>query len=135
MSETVNTVSTLEALHDLGVQVAIDDFGTGYSSLSYLKRFAIDVVKLDRTFIVGMVTDHRDVEIAKAVLGLSSALGYRTVAEGVETDVQRQMLVELGCPLIQGYLFSRPLPEAGFLEFWNKQHRGEAGMQEYQAVS
>jgi EAL domain-containing protein (putative c-di-GMP-specific phosphodiesterase class I) len=118
MSDTIGTVTTLNALHDLGVAVAIDDFGTGYSSLSYLKRFAIDVVKLDRTFIEGLVTDAVDVEIASAVIKLTEALHMSTVAEGVETDSQRQMLVQLGCPFIQGYLTSRPLPAADFLEFW-----------------
>lgn len=119
MSDTSSTQSTLDALHALGVSVAIDDFGTGYSSLSYLKRFAIDVVKLDRTFIEGLVTDPVDAEIASAVIRLSAALGISTVAEGVETDSQRQMLAALGCPLIQGYLTARPLPAPDFLTFWD----------------
>jgi EAL domain-containing protein (putative c-di-GMP-specific phosphodiesterase class I) len=119
MTDTSATQATLDALHALGVRVAIDDFGTGYSSLSYLKRFPIDVVKLDRTFVQGVVTDPVDTEIANAVIRLSKALKMTTVAEGVETDTQRQMLVELGCPLIQGYLTARPLPAADFLEFWD----------------
>jgi diguanylate cyclase (GGDEF)-like protein/PAS domain S-box-containing protein len=119
MSDTVSTQATLTALHALGVSVAIDDFGTGYSSLSYLKRFNIDVVKLDRTFIEGLVTDPVDAEIASAVIRLSAALDISTVAEGVETDSQRQMLVQLGCPLIQGYLTARPLPAPDFLRFWD----------------
>jgi diguanylate cyclase (GGDEF)-like protein/PAS domain S-box-containing protein len=119
MSDTSSTQSTLDALHSLGVSVAIDDFGTGYSSLSYLKRFEIDVVKLDRTFIEGLVTDPVDAEIASAVIRLSAALNISTVAEGVETDSQRQMLVQLGCPLIQGYLTARPLAAPDFLNFWD----------------
>ncbi len=119
MTDTATTRATLDALHDLGVRVAIDDFGTGYSSLSYLKKFAIDVVKLDRTFIEGLVTDPVDAEIASAVIRLSAALGIRTVAEGVETDSQRRMLVQLGCPLMQGYLTSRPLPADDFAAFWD----------------
>ena len=119
MTETSQTVSTLESLHELGVRVAIDDFGTGYSSLSYLKKFPIDVVKLDRTFIEGLVTDPVDAEIAAAVVRLSSALGMQTVAEGVETDAQRRMLVRLGCPLMQGYLTARPLTETDFEAFWD----------------
>ncbi len=119
MTDTATTRATLDALHDLGVRVAIDDFGTGYSSLSYLKKFAIDVVKLDRTFIEGLVTDPVDAEIASAVIRLSGALGIRTVAEGVETDSQRRMLVQLGCPLMQGYLTSRPLPADDFAAFWD----------------
>ena len=119
MTDTSSTRATLEALHKLGVRVAIDDFGTGYSSLSYLKKFSIDVVKLDRTFIEGLVTDPVDAEIASAVIRLSAALDIRTVAEGVETDSQRRMLVQLGCPLMQGYLTSRPLPPADFATFWD----------------
>jgi diguanylate cyclase (GGDEF)-like protein/PAS domain S-box-containing protein len=120
MTDTSATKATLDALHGLGVRVAIDDFGTGYSSLSYLKRFPIDVVKLDRTFVQGVVSDAVDTEIAKAVVGLSKALKMTTVAEGVETDTQRQILVELGCPLMQGYLTARPLPADDFLEFWDQ---------------
>ncbi len=119
MTDTSSTRETLDALHELGVRVAIDDFGTGYSSLSYLKKFAIDVVKLDRTFIEGLVTDPVDREIASAVIRMSSALGIRIVAEGVETDSQRRMLVQLGCPLMQGFLTARPLPADDFRAFWD----------------
>jgi diguanylate cyclase (GGDEF)-like protein/PAS domain S-box-containing protein len=125
MSDTAGTQSTLDDLHALGVSVAIDDFGTGYSSLSYLKKFAIDVVKLDRTFIEGLVTDPVDAEIASAVIRLSAALDIKTVAEGVETDSQRQMLAELGCPLIQGYLTARPLAAPDFLAFWDNTVAGQ----------
>ena len=130
MSDTPGTQSTLDDLHALGVSVAIDDFGTGYSSLSYLKRFAIDVVKLDRTFIEGLVTDPVDAEIASAVIRLSAALDIKTVAEGVETDSQRKMLAELGCPLIQGYLTARPLAAPDFLAFWDSSvaDRASAGI-------
>jgi len=105
----------LDELAAMGLHLAIDDFGTGYSSLSYLKKFAIDVVKLDRTFIEGLVTDPVDAEIASAVIRLSAALDISTVAEGVETESQRQMLVQLGCPLIQGYLMARPLAAPFFV--------------------
>ncbi|MGH3472475.1 MAG: putative bifunctional diguanylate cyclase/phosphodiesterase, partial [Nocardioidaceae bacterium] len=118
MGDTAGTQLTLDALHDLGVRVAIDDFGTGYSSLSYLKRFPIDVVKLDRSFVEGVVSDPVDAEIATAVLRLSDALNMRTIAEGVETEAQRQTLAAMGCPLIQGFLTSRPLKAADFLTFW-----------------
>ncbi len=119
MTDTTATQATLGSLHDLGVRVAIDDFGTGYSSLSYLKRFPIDVVKLDRTFVEGVVTDPVDHEIANAVIRLAGALGMTTVAEGVENETQRRMLAQLGCPLMQGFLTSRPLPSQEFLEFWS----------------
>jgi EAL domain-containing protein (putative c-di-GMP-specific phosphodiesterase class I) len=83
MTDTVATTATLDTLRRLGVRVAIDDFGTGYSSLSYLKRFPVDVVKLDRAFIEGLVTDPVDTEIAAAVVRLAAALGMQAIAEGV----------------------------------------------------
>ncbi len=128
MTDTTATQATLDALNALGVKVAIDDFGTGYSSLSYLKRFPIDVVKLDQTFVEGVVTDPADTEIATAIIRLAGALHMTTVAEGVETDTQRRMLAQLGCPLMQGYLTSRPLPQQEFLDFWDeKQAESELG--------
>ncbi|MDQ3481719.1 MAG: bifunctional diguanylate cyclase/phosphodiesterase, partial [Actinomycetota bacterium] len=122
MNDTVSTQSSLDALHKLGVSVAIDDFGTGYSSLSYLKRFTIDVVKLDRTFVEGLVTDPIDAEIASAVIQLTRAIGIRTIAEGVETETQRGMLVEMGCPLIQGFLTAPALTAPDFLDLWQRSH-------------
>jgi diguanylate cyclase (GGDEF)-like protein/PAS domain S-box-containing protein len=120
MGDTAATQATLDSLHELGVRVAIDDFGTGYSSLSYLKRFSIDVVKLDRSFIEGLVSDPVDAEIAAAVLRLSAALNINTVAEGVETEAQRRMLAQMGCPLMQGFLTARPLTADKFLDFWDE---------------
>jgi EAL domain-containing protein (putative c-di-GMP-specific phosphodiesterase class I) len=103
-------VDTLVALHDLGTRLAIDDFGTGYSSLSYLKRFPVDIVKVDRTFVEGLGVDNHDTEIVRAVVALGQALGIVTVAEGVETVEQLEALRSLGCDAAQGYLFSRPVP-------------------------
>ena len=103
------SVAALARLHDLGVRVAIDDFGTGYSSLYYLKRFPVDVVKIDRTFVDGLGTDPDDEAIVAAVLGLARALGLRVVAEGVETQAQLDRLVGLDCAAVQGYLVSRPV--------------------------
>ncbi|MFM7060447.1 MAG: EAL domain-containing protein [Actinomycetes bacterium] len=100
----------LQCLHELGVSVAIDDFGTGYSSLYYLKRFPVDVVKIDRSFVDGLGTDADDEAIVTAVLSLGHALGLRVVAEGVETEAQLDRLVGLGCDAAQGYLMSRPVP-------------------------
>jgi len=122
MSDTAATVATLEALRDLGVRVAIDDFGTGYSALSYLRRFPIDVVKLDRSFISGLEIDHVDTEIVAAVVRLSTVLGISTVAEGVETDAQRAVLEEMGCPLMQGYLAARPLTADVFEDYWSQRN-------------
>jgi len=104
------SIDALRELHDLGVQVAIDDFGTGYSSLYYLKRFPVDIVKIDRSFVDGLGHDPDDEAIVSAVLGLGHALGLLVVAEGVENETQMQALSALGCDSAQGFLISRPLP-------------------------
>jgi EAL domain-containing protein (putative c-di-GMP-specific phosphodiesterase class I) len=101
----------LEELKELGVRLAMDDFGTGYSSLSHLQRFPIDVLKIDRSF-VSTITDGVGEALIRAVLDLSHALGIETVAEGVETEEQRSVLVALGCRHGQGHLFSRPVDGA-----------------------
>jgi diguanylate cyclase (GGDEF)-like protein/PAS domain S-box-containing protein len=98
------------ALRELGIGIDIDDFGTGYSSLSYLRRFPVDSLKIDRSFVGGMEASAEDQEIVRAILGLAVALGIRTVAEGIETEEQLARLRQLGCALGQGYLFAAPLP-------------------------
>jgi predicted signal transduction protein with EAL and GGDEF domain len=93
-----------------GVRLAIDDFGTGYSSLTYLKRFDVDALKIDRSFVQDMLDDQDDAQIVQAVLGLASGLGIESIAEGVEADRQRAQLQAMGCDLLQGYLIARPMP-------------------------
>jgi EAL domain-containing protein (putative c-di-GMP-specific phosphodiesterase class I) len=110
MEEAERNVDVLERLRGLGVQVAVDDFGTGYSSLAYLKRFPVDMLKVDKSFVDGLGENLEDTAIVKAVINLAHALGLRTVAEGVETTGQLDQLRALGCELGQGYYFSRPLP-------------------------
>jgi diguanylate cyclase (GGDEF)-like protein/PAS domain S-box-containing protein len=114
MGET--SVETIAALKALGVKLSIDDFGTGYSSLGYLKRFPVDVVKVDRSFVDGLGTDPEDSAIVAAVVSLGHALGLEVVAEGVETERQLAELVRLGCDQAQGYWFSAAQPEAKFLD-------------------
>ena len=108
MEEVEATAQTLRALKKLGVGLSIDDFGTGYSSLSYLKRFPVDVLKIDRSFVDGLGTDTDDHAIVSAVVSLAHALGLSVVAEGVETARQLHELRRLGCDSAQGYLLGRP---------------------------
>ncbi|MFI7546749.1 putative bifunctional diguanylate cyclase/phosphodiesterase [Actinoplanes sp. NPDC049599] len=108
MQDTDATIRTLHELRDLGVQIAIDDFGTGYSSLSYLRRFPIDILKIDKAFIDGIATDPDDATLAEAVVQLGRALRLQTVAEGIENLDQHSLLSALGCTYGQGYLFARP---------------------------
>ncbi len=110
MESGAATTAQLRALKSLGVQLAIDDFGTGFSSLAHLRRFPVDVLKIDGTFVAGLGREPQDASIAAAVISLAHALGLKTVAEGVETEEQLAILKELGCDLGQGYLFARPLP-------------------------
>jgi diguanylate cyclase (GGDEF)-like protein len=104
-----SSTAVLQELHALGFRLAIDDFGTGYSSLRHLKLFPASTVKIDRSFVAGLGSDLVDDAIVRAVLGVAASLGLSTVGEGVETEVQRDQLVTMGCSLGQGYLFDRAL--------------------------
>jgi diguanylate cyclase (GGDEF)-like protein/PAS domain S-box-containing protein len=115
MANAELAVACLNELKGLGVRLAIDDFGTGYSSLVYLKRMPVDIVKVDRSFVDGLGDDAEDTAIVTSVVGLAHALGLEAVAEGVETTAQRDHLVELGCDLAQGFLWSRPVPVGDLL--------------------
>jgi diguanylate cyclase (GGDEF)-like protein/PAS domain S-box-containing protein len=110
MDDADLSLTALRSLKQLGVRLAIDDFGTGYSSLAYLRRFPIDAVKIDRSFVSGLGSRGEDGAIVTAVLGLTRALGLTAIAEGVEEIGQRDELVRLGCGAAQGYLFSPPRP-------------------------
>jgi len=94
--------------------VAIDDFGTGYSALGYLKKFHIDYVKIDRSFVRDLATDADDLALAEAIVVMAHKLGLKVIAEGVETDEQRALLLGIGCEYGQGYLFARPMPPEQF---------------------
>lgn len=117
MHNVEDAIATLDGLKQLGLRIAVDDFGTGYSSLSYLKRFPLDSVKVDRSFVQDIVADPGDVSITRAIITLAHNLKLRVVAEGVETEAQLALLSSNGCDEIQGYYFSRPVPaeEAGDL--------------------
>ncbi|HXG57709.1 MAG TPA: EAL domain-containing protein [Thermoanaerobaculia bacterium] len=110
MQNAENTIHTLRELKSLGVRIAMDDFGTGYSSLNYLKRFPIDTLKLDQSFVKDIASDPRDAGIAGAVVTMAHTLSLDVVAEGVETEEQLEFLLRQRCETIQGYLFSAPVP-------------------------
>ncbi|MFF1255008.1 EAL domain-containing protein [Pseudarthrobacter sp. NPDC058329] len=117
MADPAAALQSLTALKNLGVGLAVDDFGTGYSSLTYLKKFPVDELKIDRSFINGLGSDSGDSAIVGSCIDLAHAVGIRAVAEGVETSVQVQTLKVMGCDLAQGYHFARPLP-APLLREW-----------------
>jgi diguanylate cyclase (GGDEF)-like protein len=114
MEDNESTRSMLESFRRLGVRMAIDDFGTGHSSLSYIRRFAIDTLKIDRSFVQSLPDNEEDTAICSAVIALGRNMKMCVVAEGVETAEQAQVLRELGCDEVQGYWISRPMPGADF---------------------
>jgi len=118
---TENESTILNDLRSLGFKISIDDFGTGYSSMSYLKKLPLDTIKIDKSFIDDIPTDANDVAITKAIMALSTSLGYLNVAEGIETVEQEDFLREHGCQIGQGYYFQRPIPNEEFISFCKKQ--------------
>jgi diguanylate cyclase (GGDEF)-like protein/PAS domain S-box-containing protein len=128
MNDVEETIEILQALRALGVLMSIDDFGTGYSSLAYLKRFPIDVLKIDQSFIRDMTWDSNDAVIVKSVISLAHNMKLRVVAEGVESQEQLTCLRDLGCDVIQGYLFSKPVSAEDFGEMLSAGKRLSAAM-------
>jgi EAL domain-containing protein (putative c-di-GMP-specific phosphodiesterase class I) len=117
MRDAERAVKLLQALRDTGVRLAIDDFGTGYSSLAYLKRFPIDCVKIDRSFIRDLPEDRDDASITRSIIAMAHNMKLDVVAEGVETAEQLDFLHTYGCDEIQGFLFSEPLTPDAFERF------------------
>jgi EAL domain-containing protein (putative c-di-GMP-specific phosphodiesterase class I) len=116
MDEPTTSVGLLNELRAIGVRISIDDFGTGYSSLAYAQRFPAQCVKIDRSFVEALgIDDSPEQSLVSAIVAMASALGMKTVAEGVETPAQEARLIELGCHAAQGYLYSRPVPDEGLL--------------------
>ena len=110
MEDVDTTTHTLSRLKDMGVRISVDDFGTGYSSLSYLKRFPIDELKIDRSFVAGLDDDADNLAIVRTIIALGKALKLDVVAEGVESQVQLDVLRAMGCDRAQGFLLGRPAP-------------------------
>ncbi|MBX9915127.1 MAG: GGDEF domain-containing phosphodiesterase, partial [Pseudomonadaceae bacterium] len=110
MDDVAQTQASLRALKSLGLRLAVDDFGTGYSSLAYLRRFPLDKLKIDQSFMHGVPEDHGNMEIVATIITLARSLNLTAIAEGVETAEQLAALRTLGCEQSQGYFFSRPLP-------------------------
>ncbi len=126
MRDVEHIIRMLEELKDLGLNISIDDFGTGYSSLAYLKRFPLNTLKIDRSFIMDITDNPDDREITKAIIGMGQNLNLKVLAEGVETSSQLEILRRNGCDFIQGYYYSKPLPATEILPFLsNRQLIGE----------
>jgi EAL domain-containing protein (putative c-di-GMP-specific phosphodiesterase class I) len=114
LDEDGQVLDVLRTFRDMGISIAIDDFGTGYSALSYLARFPIDTLKIDRSFISAVTTDHYRAELVRAILSIARCLGQQVVAEGVETVEQAAFLAAHGCQIAQGFLFSKAVSESEF---------------------
>ncbi|BBO70817.1 two-component system response regulator [Desulfosarcina alkanivorans] len=121
MQETRETLSTLKQIKALKLRIALDDFGTGYSSLSYLTSFPVDVIKIDRSFVMGCITEPKNLIIIKAIIAMGHSMDKRIVAEGIETEEQFSLMKALDCDEGQGYFFKHPVPAADFAEFLAKE--------------
>ena len=118
IQDPLRATKVLEALKSFDARIAMDDFGTGYTSLSYLQRLPIDMLKIDRSFVTGMLADRDSVAIIRAVLSLADALGMATTAEGIESEELAKALTELGCSHGQGFFFAKPLAAEAALAYW-----------------
>lgn len=125
MSDIENSIKIVNGLKELNIKIAIDDFGTGYSSLSYLKRFPIDIIKIDKSFITDFAADHHDAAIVKAIIAMAHTLKMKVVAEGVEKPDQLAYLKEFDCDEIQGYLLCPPVSARELTPVLNKQYKFE----------
>jgi len=120
MEHSENTLITLNTLREHKIQIALDDFGTGYSSMNYLKRLPINSIKVDQSFVRGLLDDKDNLAIVRAIISLSKNLGFSITAEGIETLNQAQALKYFGCETLQGYYFSKPIKTAEILALCEK---------------
>lgn len=128
MRDAEDSIATMRALKGIGVKLSLDDFGTGYSSLSQLKRFPLDNLKIDQSFVRGLPGNPYDLAITTAIVGMGKALNLRLIAEGVETAEQLRVLQSIGCHEIQGHFISRPVPAAEFAGFARAAFPGEIAL-------
>ena len=128
IQDTEKVLETVQRLKRLGVKLSIDDFGTGYSSLSYLKRFQVDKLKIDQSFVLNLASDDEDAAIVSAIVQMARSLGLTTIAEGVENDRALARLREFGCDEAQGYFFARPMPGEEFIAFRARLLTGPVGI-------
>lgn len=119
MDNIEEAIAIMHKLHDIGLQLSLDDFGTGYSSLNYLRRFPVQKIKIDQSFIRCINAESKDTNIADAIIFLGHSLGLKVIAEGVETDYQEKYLLETNCDEVQGFYYSRPMPYADFVKLLN----------------
>ncbi|MCO5400544.1 EAL domain-containing protein [Ralstonia soli] len=117
MADSIEVIEHLRAFRRAGIDVALDDFGTGYSSLSYLKRFDIDYIKIDKSFVRSLAHDPKDIALCSAIVSMAHALRIKVIAEGIETEEQKMILVAAGCDYGQGHFFCPPVPAAAFESF------------------
>ncbi len=125
LDDRMHVAERLEGFRAAGLEIALDDFGTGYSAMAYLKKYPIDYLKIDRSFVRDLVTDGGDAAITEATIVMAHKLGLRTIAEGVETAEQRDMLLRFGCDMLQGFYFAKPMPRDEFLAFIDRSLAGE----------
>jgi EAL domain-containing protein (putative c-di-GMP-specific phosphodiesterase class I) len=116
MNNNLSTLRQFERYREAGLQISLDDFGTGYASLFYLKKFSLDYLKIDKSFVRNLDTDPQDKALCEAIIVMAHKLGIQVIAEGVETELHKEMLSSMGCEFAQGYLFSRPVTETDFTE-------------------
>jgi EAL domain-containing protein (putative c-di-GMP-specific phosphodiesterase class I) len=114
LNAEAHVVTKLQAFRDAGIQVAMDDFGTGYSSLAYLKKFDLDYIKIDQSFVRNLVDGSADKALCEAIIVMAHKLGLKVIAEGVETKQQRDVLAAFGCDYAQGWLYSKAIPAKEF---------------------
>jgi len=135
LEETSDSANSMKMIEDMGIKLLIDDFGTGYASLSYLQRYNFESIKIDRSYISGVLSDEQDAKLVKAVIAMANSLGMSVVSEGVETKEQLDFLHDANCKYIQGYYFSKPVEPAEFMSLLKKFNGSGSGIKPLRRVS